>query len=137
MAKEKIVRCTIAKTGDGSTARSVRYVPLEIFQLWKHLMTHRHGFTIHDDYASLWFDIDGDPNVTYAASNYERVVRLSLWVYSESTGMFREITRYFPHDSYGEIKPRFMAHYSSYFTASKFPPRTLEIHGVWLKPHDA
>jgi hypothetical protein len=135
MAKKKMVRCTIAKGGETDTGRSVRYIPLEIFQLWKHLMTRKHGFTIKDDLVSLWFDIDGDPNVTYAAANYEKVVRLCLWVYSEEAGMFREITRYFPYDSYEEIKPRFMAHYSEYFSASKFRPRTQETHGVWLKPH--
>jgi hypothetical protein len=136
MAKEKIVRCTITKTEDPVASESVRYIPLEIYQLWKHLMTKKHGFTVRNGFVSLWFDIDGDPHVSYADANYEKVVRLCLWVYSDEAGMFREITRYFPQASYEEIKPHFMAHYSRYFASPKFSPRIEETRGVWLKPHE-
>jgi hypothetical protein len=136
MAKEKIVRCIVAKNEDQVTHESIRYIPLEIFQLWKHLMTEKHGFAIQDGCVSLWFDIDGDPNVSYADTNYEKVIRLCLWIYSEEAGMFRQVTRYFPQDSYEKIRPHFMAHYSRYFAAPRFPPRMEETHGVWLKPHD-
>jgi hypothetical protein len=133
MAKEKIVRCIVKRdAGDGAT-ESVRYVPLEVFGLWRSLMVGRHSFNVEVDCASLWFDIDGDPQVNYAETNYEPVIRLSLWVYSDDDGMFRKIIRYFPADSYEEIKPCFLAHYEEYFDGAKFPPRIEETRGVWLK----
>ena len=135
MAKEKIVRCVVSRPA-GTEQTSVRYVPLDVFQLWKNLMTGRHDFTVQEDCVSLWFDIDGDPNVTYADANYEKVVRVSLSVYSDEDGMFRRITRYFPAGSYSEIKPRFLAHYAGHFDDPRFPARIEETHGVWLKRHD-
>lgn len=136
MAKEKIVRCLVSRPDDRSPAKSVRYVPLEVFELWRNLMTCKHDFKVEEDCVSLWFDIDGDPSVTYADANYEKVVRVLLSVYSQEDGMFRRITRYFPAGSYSEIKPRFLSHYARYFDDSAFPPRIDETHGVWLKRHD-
>ena len=133
MAKEKIVRCTVRKNRNGGHHASVRYVPLEVFDLWKSLMIGKHSLDVEVDCTSLWFDIDGDPHVNYAETNYEPVMRLTLWVYSEADGMFRKITRYFPLDSYEEIKPRFHTHYEEYFNGAKFPPRIEETRGVWLK----
>lgn len=136
MAKEKIVRCKVSKNVNGQRYESIRYIPLDIFDLWKLLMVNRHGFDIEGDCASLWFDIDGDPNVKYLDTNYERVIRLKLWVYSEEDGMFREVTRYFPEEEYKKIKRNFLAHYDIYFKTSPFPPRIEETHGVWLKRVD-
>jgi hypothetical protein len=133
MAKEKIVRCTVKSGGDDGMPESVRYVPLDVYDLWESLMVGRHGFDVTVDCASLWFDIDGDPNVSYAETNYEPVVRLSLWIYSDSEGMFRKIVRYFPADAYEEIKPRFLSHYAAYLNGARFPARMDETRGVWLK----
>ncbi len=137
MAKEKIVRCTVSKNTNGERHESVRYVPLEVFDLWNTLMTLEHSFDVRVDCTSLWFDIDGDPHVNYAETNYEPVVRLSLWVYSETDGMFRKITRYFPLEAYEEIRPQFLSHYEEYFNGAKFPPRIEETRGVWLKRKEA
>ena len=136
MAKEKIVRCVVSRNGQEAGEGSVRYVPLEIFELWQIVMRDRHGFKVEDDCISLWFDIDGDPNVTYADANYDKVVRLSLSLYSEKDGMFKTVTRYFPSDSYPEIKPRFLSHYTRYLDDAEFPPGIDETYGVWLKPLD-
>ena len=51
--------------------------------------------------------------------------------------MFRKIVRYFPADTYDEIKPRFLSHYADYFNGAKFPPRMDETRGVWLKRKEA
>jgi hypothetical protein len=133
LAKEKIVRCLVKKNGTEAGPGSVRYIPLEIFGLWKNLMVARHGFAVEEDCTSLWFDIDGDPHVNYADTNYDKVVRLSIWVYSDSDGMFRKVTRFFPLEGYDDIKPCFLAHYSGHFSDERFPARIEETHGVWLK----
>ena len=136
MAKEKIVRCKVSREGGGSGPDSVRFVPLDVFRLWKHLMTDKHNFKVHDECVSIWFDIDGDPNVSYSDANYEKVIRFSLLVYSDEDGMYHKITRFFPTGAYDEIKPRVLSHYSAYFECAQFPPRLEETCGVWLKRDD-
>ncbi len=133
MAKAKIVKCTVKRKGSPEAHPSVRYVPLEVYNLWKFLMTCKHGFEILDERVSLWFDTDGDPNINYSSTNYDKVIRVCLGIYSEKDGMFHEIVRYFPEGEYPEIKPRFLSHYRSYFDSSRFPPKIVETEGVWLK----
>ena len=136
MAKEKIVRCKVSRTQEGELRESVRFVPLDVFHLWKHLMTETHDFAVCDESVSIWFDIDGDPNVSYSDANYVKVLRFSLLVYSDKDGMYHKITRYFPADDYEAIKPRLLAHYAAYFESPQFPPRIEETFGVWLKRDD-
>jgi hypothetical protein len=139
MAKEKIVRCKVSRDGDGGDGagtESVRFVPLEIFDLWKHLMHGKHRFTVGEESASIWFDIDGDPNVSYSEANYEKVTRFSMLVYCDRDGMYHKITRFIPTDAYAEIKPRLLSHYACYFDSPQFPPTIEETCGVWLKRAD-
>ncbi|MFH1220806.1 MAG: hypothetical protein V1694_10190 [Candidatus Eisenbacteria bacterium] len=136
MAKEKIVRCKVRRPDAGNLQESVRFVPLEVFHLWKHLMTGKHNFTVAEESVSIWFDIDGDPNVSYSDANYEKVLRFSMLIYSEKDGMYHKITRYFPSGGYAEIKPRILSHYAQYFDSPQFPPRIEETCGVWLKRDD-
>lgn len=133
MAKEKVVRCRVSKNGCGPPEESTRYIPLDVFDLWKHLMTSRHGFEIVDEEVSLWFDIDGDPHVTYPESDYDKVLRLSLWIYSDRDRMFRKVVRYFPQSDYPDIRPAFLSHYEEPCNHSRFEPRIEERWGVWLK----
>ena len=96
-------------------------------------MTSRHGFDIVEEKVSLWFDIDGDPHINYSASDYEKVLRLSLWVYSDKDRMFREVVRYFPETDYEEIRPMFLSHYEGPRNHSRFAARIEERSGVWVK----
>ncbi len=133
MAKEKVVRCRVSKNGSGPPVESIRYIPLDVFDLWKHLMTSRHGFEILEEHVSLWFDIDGDPHVSYSDSDYEKVLRLSMWVYSDRDRMFRKVVRYFPECDYSDIRPAFLLHYEEPCNHSRFAARIEERSGVWVK----
>jgi hypothetical protein len=99
-------------------------------------MTYKHGFDVAEECVSLWFDIDGDPNITYAESNYEQVTRVSLRVFSESDAMFHEVTRYFPTDSYPDIRPLFLSHYEAASDEAGRSSRIEETRGVWLRRED-
>jgi hypothetical protein len=46
MSSQKLVRCDVRRAGDPGDSRSPRYVPLEIFGLWEHLMATRHAFEV-------------------------------------------------------------------------------------------
>jgi hypothetical protein len=136
MAKVKIVRCRVSRPS-GEPGESIRYVPLDVFDLWRFLMKEKHGFRVETDCVSLWFDIDGDPHVTYSDRNYDKVVRIKLRVYSTEEEMFREVVRYFPAEDYERIKPHFLSHYGSYFASSGFAPAIEETSGVWLKTEES
>jgi hypothetical protein len=133
MAKDKVVRCRVQKNGSGPAVQSIRYVPLDVFDLWKHLMTCRHGFEILEEQVSLWFDIDGDPNVSYSDADYEKVLRLSMYVYSDRDHMYRKVVRYFPESDYSGIRSTFLSHYDEPRSHAHFAPRIEELRGVWVK----
>jgi hypothetical protein len=133
VAKEKVVRCRVCKNGSGPPVESTRYVPLDVYDLWKHMMASRHGFEIVEEQVSLWFDIDGDPHVSYSDADYEKVMRLSLWVYSDRDRMFRKVVRYFPEGDYPDIKPAFLSHYEEPRNHSQWAARLEERSGVWVK----
>jgi hypothetical protein len=103
MASQKLVRCEIKRPDNGST-RTVRYVPLEIYGLWEFLMRNRHQFEITDNVASLWIDVDENPEAAYGEGQYERVTEVTLLRYSEQDGMFGRVSRYFPTQDYPELK---------------------------------
>src|SRR5690349_974040 len=57
MSSQKIVRCQLRRAGSAGPGQA-RYVPLEIFGLWEHLMRSKHGFEVLEPRASLWLDME-------------------------------------------------------------------------------
>ena len=55
MATEKIVKCFVQKKDVHDALRTARYVPLDIFNLWKFLMEKRHMFDVSDRVSLLYF----------------------------------------------------------------------------------
>ena len=112
MASQKLVRCEIKRPENGANP-TVRYVPLEIYGLWEYLMRHRHQFEVTDNVASLWIDVDENPEAAYGEGQYERVTEVTLLRYSEQDGMFGRVSRYFPTQDYPELKKLLLKHYES------------------------
>ena len=71
MSSQKLVRCELRRKGSSSS--QVRFVPLEIFGLWEHLMTTKHQFEVLVPKASLWLDMEDSPDAAYTQSQFERV----------------------------------------------------------------
>jgi hypothetical protein len=112
MGSQKIMRCEIRRAG-GKGPTTERFVPLEIFGLWEHLMTHRHGFEVLKARASLWLDMEDSPDSAYGESQFERVTEVTAFVYSERDGMFTRARRYFASDRCEDLKRIFLNHYVS------------------------
>lgn len=128
MASQKIVRCQIRRP-DGGGEPTTRYVPLEIFGLWEHLMRARHGFDVVEPCASLWLDMEDSPEAAYGSEQFERVTEVSAFVYSPRDEMFTRACRYFPTDECADLKAIFLSHYEG----DDHPrPQVRERQGFWL-----
>jgi hypothetical protein len=129
MSSQKIVRCRVRRRGRPGSG-SVRYVPLEIFPLWEHLMTARHGFEVLDPCASLWLDVEDAPEAAYEDRPFDRVTEVSAFVYSERDAMFTRASRWFGSAESESLKHVFLGHYRDEGVRLHSPVR--ERPGIWL-----
>ncbi len=129
MGSQKIMRCEIRRVGDTGPATE-RYVPLEIFGLWEHLMTQRHHFEILRPQASLWLDMEDSPGSAYSETRFERVTEVTAFVFSERDQMFTRARRYFASDRCEDLKRIFLSHYQG--TDCQMQPHLRERPGVFL-----
>lgn len=131
MASQKLVRCEIRRSDGGNG--TVRYVPLEIFGLWEFLMRNKHRFEVSGSVASLWIDVDENPEVAYGENQYERVTEVTLLRFSEQDGMFSKVHRYFPTPEYPELKNLLLRHYESVREPGAPNLQVKERQGVWIR----
>lgn len=129
MSSQKIVRCQLRRVGSSDPGQ-VRYVPLEIFGLWEHLMSTKHGFEVLDPRASLWLDMEDSPEAAYSQNQYDRVTEITAFVYSARDDMFTRARRYFHSDEADSLKRIFLSHYSG--EASRIQTQVHERTGIWI-----
>ncbi len=132
MASQKLVRCEIQRPGD-TRSGTVRYVPLEIYGLWEYLMQRKHQFDVKGNVASLWIDVDENPEVAYGENQYERVTEVTLLRYSEQDEMFGRVCRYFPTQEYPELKKLLLKHYEGVREPGAPNLQLKERQGIWIK----
>jgi len=136
MATEKIVKCYVRRMSDPEPPKTPRFVPLELFSLWKFLMEERHHLKVTDRVTSLWFEKGASSDTSYMDIHHERVVQLELFYFSDQDGMLHQEVRYFPADSeedYEKIKRIFLSHYTDIPDVQKGKPRVNENPGIWIK----
>lgn len=131
MASQKLVRCEIRKSDDAPP--TVRYVPLEIYGLWEYLMRNKHRFEVTTSVASLWIDVDENPEIVFGENDYERVTEVTLLRYSENDGMFSRVSRYFPTSEYPALKGLLLKHYESVREPGAPNLQLKERQGVWIR----
>jgi len=129
MSSQKIVRCQLRRPGNGSPGQ-VRYVPLEIFGLWEHLMSSKHGFQVMDPRASLWLDMEDSPEAAYAENQFDRVTEVTAFVYSQRDDMFTRARRYFRSDEAEDLKRIFLSHYTG--DEARIQTQVHERTGIWI-----
>ncbi len=129
MSSQKLIRCALRKRG--STGKpQVRFVPIEIFGLWEHLMASRHDFEISTPRASLWLDMEDSPEAAYSQDQFERVTEVTAFVYSDRDEMFTRQRRYFPSDEAADLKRIFLSHYSP--DEGRIQTQLHERPGIWI-----
>ncbi|MBN1827507.1 MAG: hypothetical protein JW958_14765 [Candidatus Eisenbacteria bacterium] len=136
MATEKIVRCLVSREDTSPTEPTTRYVPLDIFELWKFLMENRHGFSVDRRVTSLWFERGAATRSSYAGIDFEAVTQVELFFFSEEDGMLHQQVRYFPSgdpDVYRRIRDVFVSHYRRAGGHAEEMPKLSETPGVWVR----
>ena len=128
MSSQKLVRCELRRRDTGKS--QIRFVPLEIFGLWEHLMTTKHEFEVSQPRASLWLDMEDSPDAAYNESQYERVTEVTVFVYSGRDDMFTRVCRYFPSSDCEMVKKIFLSHYDG--SEGKVRPQIRERAGIWI-----
>jgi hypothetical protein len=129
MASQKLVRCQV-RPRQGSGEPTTRYIPLEIFDLWQHMMDSRHGFDVEEARASLWLDMEDSPEAAYEEQNYDRVTEVTLFVYSGRDDMFTRVCRYFPSHEVEQTKEILLTHYRD--RGSRVQPQIRERPGIYI-----
>ena len=129
MSSHKLVRCELRRRE--SSASQVRYVPLEIFGLWEHLMATKHEFEIVMPRASLWLDMDDSPDAAYSENQYERVTEVMAFVCSDRDEMFTRARRYFPSHESESLKKIFLSHYQP--GDGHIQTQVHERQGIWIQ----
>ena len=130
MASLKMVRCQV-QPGSETTA-TLRYIPLDVFDLWSYLMTRRHGFRLLDRQTSIWMDVEDPAEVNQRNSQLERVDEVCLHVFSEKDSMFRRICRYFPVGERDRLTRILLRHYAPHVYENMRHPQIRERSGVWV-----
>jgi len=129
MSSQKIVRCQLRRAGSAGPGQA-RYVPLEIFGLWEHLMRSKHGFEVLEPRASLWLDMEDSPEAAYNQNQYDRVTEVTAFVYSQRDDMFTRARRYFHSEEADQLKRIFLSHYAGRET--RIQTQVHERTGIWI-----
>jgi len=110
MSMEKIdmVRCFLSKKPEESG--DIRYIPLEIFTLWRFLMERVHHLHVQDPEVSVWIPEKAGGDAA-EGGNDKSVIEVSF-KYMEREGVGRPVTRYFPEDNFDRIFGYFRKHFS-------------------------
>lgn len=118
MKKVEMVRCFVAspnRPDDDFPAdeKTVRYVPSDIFRLWRYLMEDVKGFAISEPATSFWVDEEmySREKSCYDAHNTEHVIEVNF-VYCRDSEVGRPVIRYFPREQLDTILQYFMKNFS-------------------------
>ncbi len=121
MRKVKLLKCHLSRKGNRSAQGSetgngnTRYVPVDIFNLWRHYMQNRHGFALDVPEVSYWVDDEALMEWAEQVSpdRLETVIELSFYAYSQDVETSVPVVRYIAADDYAESKDFLLRHYPS------------------------
>ena len=116
---------------------SVRYVPLEIYEMWRFLMERVHRLLVVEPAASIWVPVGPNSEASgeeHAVQN-EAVVEIKF-KYLLSNNVGKPVVRYFPEDDFDQLYGYLRKHFpdeskmegvqlrKGYFLAGKALPYT-------------
>jgi hypothetical protein len=118
MLKIEMVRCYVtspspqAENPEGA-GKQVRYIPKEIFRLWRFLMERVKGFEVTEQTDSFWVDEEmySREQGSFGEHETEKVVQVYFQYFKDAEGG-RPVIRYFPYDYFNQIMQFFMRNFS-------------------------
>jgi hypothetical protein len=123
-----MVRCRL-DGAEEAAARTLRYVPLSEFGLWRYLMEHRHRRQVIVEEVSVWIAEDAARwNSGFAAEELEPVLRVRFDCRSRQ-GLAVTVERFFPAETYPEAQEALLHHYE------RVPPELAATPGYFVPVH--
>ena len=101
-----MVKCFVAPTGG---TPQVRYVPADIFEMWRFLMERVHQLTVEEPRVSMWVAADGS-TAQPEAHPLDSVIEISFR-YHDMGSVGRRVVRYFPENDFDAIFAAFRKHF--------------------------
>jgi hypothetical protein len=132
MPSQKLVRCEIGRAG--SSEASVRYIPLDIYGMWKYLMLHKHQFDVKAAVPSLWVELEEAGGLALEESRVERVTEVRLYVFNDRESMLSEFFNDTATTEIYTVRPVLLKHYGSASAGGNQESRWRERQGVWFRP---
>lgn len=115
MHKIKLTKCLVGRNGSSSSNHNLRYVPVDLFHLWRHYMQNQHGLTISASEVSYW--VDDEALMEWAeqvsADRLEAVIEVSFYTYSSDAQTSVPVVRYLSAEDYPARKECLLRHYPS------------------------
>ncbi|NLH49635.1 MAG: hypothetical protein GX444_13690 [Myxococcales bacterium] len=118
MKKVEMVRCYVTSPNNRipnpeGVEKTVRYVPSDIFRLWRYLMEDVKGFAVNGTVTNFWVDEEmySKEKDTYGRHETQNVVEVSF-VYCRDSEVGRPVIRYFPQPHLENILGFFMKNFS-------------------------
>jgi hypothetical protein len=128
-----LVKALLSRQGKSAT---LRFVPLEIFELWKQHMQNNHDYQVRLVQVSLWVGTRESENDAPkpAGSPKEPVVKVSIS--KKVGGVEVPVERYFPEADVDRVLPKFLAHYGLTSADSMDAARVRMERGIFLPSED-
>ena len=108
MEKIDMVRCFLSRKPEESG--DIRYVPLEIYTLWRFLMERVHNLYVQGPVVSVWIPEEMQEDAA-KGEKAETVIEVKF-KYMERETVGRPVTRYFPEENFDQIFGYFRKHFS-------------------------
>ncbi len=128
-----LVKALLSRQGKSAT---LRFIPLEIFELWKTHMQNTHDYQVRLVQVSLWVASEeaGDALPRTPGGGRELVVRVSIS--RKVSGIDVPAERYFAEADLDRVLPKFLAHYGLTSADSMDTARVRIERGVLLPSED-
>ncbi|MDP8223556.1 MAG: hypothetical protein P9L99_09360 [Candidatus Lernaella stagnicola] len=116
MKKVEMVRCWVSSPDNDDQSSSapptVRYVPSDIYRLWRYLMEDVKGFQIEGAETSFWVDDEmySREKSIYGEHTTDHVTEVGF-IYCRDSEVGRPVIRFFPQDQLEAILGFFMKNF--------------------------
>jgi len=113
MSRIPMVKCFVLKMGDDPINKECRYIPYNVFPLWKYYMENKHKLRILEEVESFLIDEEEYNKYLniYERLELEEVKEIKIVLFSSKTLLNTPIVRYIEQENYEKIKPILLSHY--------------------------
>ena len=136
MNRIPMVKCFVLKKSDDPINKESRYIPLDVFELWKYYMQSHHKFLVLEEIDSLWIDEEEHTKYLqiYERLALEEVREIKIILFSYETQLIIPVVRYIEEENYEKIKHILLSHYSDRKKGAMREIREIkERRGFWIK----